>query len=140
MSNEFLKEALTNMSCNNCKSDDKDIKTDLAKAFERITKRIVDDGVNLGKATMKFVDNTKYEEFECHGCCGNGWIENSLGEIKICPICNGHGVINKEKVCEHKIVCPCPSCPDLTSAPSYPFSAITYCCTCDTNTSMNKTL
>ena len=34
---------------------------------------------------------------ECHGCSGKGWIENNKGDLKICPICEGEGKLNKEK-------------------------------------------
>jgi len=33
--------------------------------------------------------NNNINNKKCHGCCGYGWIENSFGKIKICPICEG---------------------------------------------------
>lgn len=30
---------------------------------------------------------------KCNGCGGKGWVENSLYEVKLCPICQGKGVL-----------------------------------------------
>ena len=46
--------------------------------------------------------NTLNIDSECHGCSGKGWIENSKGDLKICPICEGEGKLNKEKDCVEK--------------------------------------
>lgn len=32
---------------------------------------------------------------KCHGCDGKGWIENSLFETKLCPVCQGKGKLDK---------------------------------------------
>jgi len=33
---------------------------------------------------------------ECHGCSGKGWVENSKGDIKKCPICDGTGKLKRK--------------------------------------------
>lgn len=30
----------------------------------------------------------------CHGCQGRGWCENSIHELKLCPVCKGSGKYN----------------------------------------------
>lgn len=75
---------------------------------------------------------------ECHGCSGKGWIENSKGDLKICPVCEGEGKLNKEKDCTEKDKerdnlpwypwYPCYPCPDRTSDPYWPtYPIVTYC-------------
>ena len=72
---------------------------------------------------------------ECHGCLGKGWIENSKGDLKICPICEGKGKLDKEKGCDEmgtwhpyypRYPChPWPSRIDDPCWPTYPI--VTYC-------------
>lgn len=75
---------------------------------------------------------------ECHGCFGKGWIENSKGNLKICPICEGEGKLNKEKDTTKKDKernnlpwypwYPCYPCPDRTNDPYWPtYPIVTYC-------------
>ena len=75
---------------------------------------------------------------ECHGCFGKGWIENSKGDLKICPVCEGKGKLNKEKDCVEKDKekdnllwypwYPCYPCPSRTDDPYWPtYPIVTYC-------------
>ena len=109
----------------------------------------------IGEIEINSVENIKYEECGCHGCCGDGWVENSLGEIKICPICEGNGVIKKEKVYKHNDnrlvylqypqypwypcvpICPRPGGTGVDYPPYYP--TITYSITTSDNTTISNT-
>ena len=53
---------------------------------------------------MYYVLNNSLQNIDsgCHGCSGKGWIENSKGDLKICPVCEGEGKLNKEKDCAKK--------------------------------------
>lgn len=31
----------------------------------------------------------------CRGCGGEGWVENSRGDVRTCPVCYGSGRIRK---------------------------------------------
>lgn len=35
---------------------------------------------------------------ECHGCGGKGWVENSMGDVKRCPVCHGKGEIDSAMI------------------------------------------
>ena len=71
----------------------------------------------------------------CHGCSGKGWIENSKGELKVCPICKGEGELNKEKGCIERDkeknnlpLCPWYLWPNRIDDPYWPtYPTITYC-------------
>lgn len=57
--------------------------------------RLLNGGTTpLGILQFKTILN---DYIECHGCFGKGWIENSKGELKTCPICEGKGKLKKEK-------------------------------------------
>ena len=60
--------------------------------FEQLTT----NGVNLAGATVYYGPELA-NCIECHGCSGKGWIENSKGDLKICPVCEGEGKLNKER-------------------------------------------
>ena len=56
----------------------------------------------------------------CHGCGGKGWIENSRGDIKLCPVCRGTGVAPQEP--DRPILPPPPSpWPEPIWPPAWPY-------------------
>ena len=85
--------------------------------FEQLTS----DDVNLTGIIIHYtseLDNC----IECHGCSGKGWIENSKGDIKKCPVCDGNGKLKqKVKPCEKAIEYPL-----LLQYPYYPWPNRTY--------------
>ena len=116
---------------------------------DSIFKQLTSDGINVTGVKMNYI-SVLDSCIECHGCSGKGWVENSKGDLKICPICEGEGKLNKEKDCVEKkkkdnlpwypwYPCyPYPSKPDDPCWPTYPI--ITYCnvkTDSDTNCSMH---
>ena len=64
------------------------------------------------------------ENKPCHGCCGKGWVENSKGDLKLCPVCNGCGKIKNEET--HIKWYPYYPCQPYSPCPEqYPL--VTYC-------------
>jgi len=64
------------------------------------------------------------ETKKCHGCCGKGWIENSRGDLKLCPVCNGSGITKTDET--HIKWYPCnPYYPFNPYQEQYPL--VTYC-------------
>ena len=101
--------------------------------FEQLTS----DDTNLTGITM-YCTSKVNSCIECHGCSGKGWNENSKGDLKICPICEGEGKLNKEKDCAEKDKerdnllwypwYPCYPCPSRTDDPYWPtYPIVTYC-------------
>ena len=60
--------------------------------FEQLTS----DDANLTKIIIHYTSEPD-NYIECHGCSRKGWIENSKGDIKKCPVCDGKGKLDKEK-------------------------------------------
>ena len=100
-------------------------------------KQFTSDDSNITGVTMYYTSELD-DYIECHGCSGKGWIENTKGELKICPICEGEGKLNKEKDCTEKDKerdnlpwypwYPCYPCPDRTNDPYWPiYPIVTYC-------------
>ena len=67
-------------------------------------------GTTSGSTTSDTVAMYSSEYIECHGCSGKGSIENSKGDIKKCPVCEGAGKLNKVKPCE-----------EIKTNPKYPW-------------------
>ena len=91
--------------------------------------------ISLGTIHFETISNGYVK---CHGCSGKGWVENSKGDLKICPICEGEGKLNKEKDCVEKNKernnlpwypwYPCYPCPSKTNDPCWTtYPIITYC-------------
>ena len=101
--------------------------------FEHLTS----DDINLTGATVYYTSEPD-SYIKCHGCSGKGWIENSKGDLKICPVCEGEGQLNKEKDCAKKDKerdnlpwypwYPCYPWPSRTDDPYWPtYPIVTYC-------------
>ena len=105
--------------------------------YDQLKSLITSGDVDLTGVIMHYTSEAD-NCIECHGCSGKGWVENSKGDLKICPICEGKGKLNKEKDCVEKDKernsslwypwYPCYPCPDRTNDPFWPtYPIVTYC-------------
>lgn len=92
---------------------------------------------NIEKAMSNMPNNFLSGQIKsniCHGCEGKGWLENSKGDLKICPVCKSKGSVNKEDKVEedtkekHIHLCNWPYYVDeMTTSSLYnPYITITY--------------
>ena len=95
---------------------------------DSIYNQITSGDVDFTKATVHYTSEPD-NYIECHGCSGKGWIENTKGEIKLCPVCEGKGKLNKEKDCVEREKrdnlpwypwCPCYPWPSRIDDPYWP--------------------
>ena len=92
------------------------------------------DGVNLTGINIHYTSELD-NHIECHGCSGKGWIENSKGDIKKCPVCDGIGKLKQkvklyEKAIEYPLWLQYPyyPWPNRTDDPCFPtYPTVTYC-------------